>query len=136
MPKKKYKKQQKGRMKGFTKRGNKLIFGKYGLQSIDKPKFITEKQIEAARIAANRYMKREGKLYIKICANKPITKKPQEVRMGKGKGNVEYNVAIVKTGKILFEINGVSEKIAKESLRLCSQKLPLKTKYISENDFF
>ncbi|WGH27219.1 MAG: 50S ribosomal protein L16 [Candidatus Shikimatogenerans bostrichidophilus] len=136
MPKKKYKKRQKGRMKGFTKRGNKLNFGKYGIQSIDKAKYITDKQIEAARIAGTRYMKREGRLYINIFADKPITKKPQEVRMGKGKGNIEYYVAVVKTGKVLFEINGVSEDIAKESLRLCSQKLPIKTKYIVYNDFF
>ncbi|BDT61500.1 MAG: 50S ribosomal protein L16 [Flavobacteriales endosymbiont of Rhyzopertha dominica] len=136
MAKKKYLKIQKGRIKGYTKRGNKLNFGKYGLQSIDKPKYITEKQIEAARVAGTRYMKREGKLYIKIFPDKPITKKPQEVRMGKGKGNVEYNVAIVKPGKVLFEINGVSEKIAKESLRLCSNKLPIKTKYIINNNYF
>ncbi|WGH26193.1 MAG: 50S ribosomal protein L16 [Candidatus Shikimatogenerans bostrichidophilus] len=136
MAKKKYNKKQKGKMKGFTKRGNKLNFGKYGIQSIDKPKYITERQIEAARVAATRYMKRYGKLYINIFPDKPITKKPQEVRMGKGKGNVEYFVAVVKPGKILFEINGVSEKIAKEALRLCSKKLPIKTKYIIYNNFF
>ncbi|WOX79419.1 50S ribosomal protein L16 [Candidatus Shikimatogenerans bostrichidophilus] len=136
MAKKKYLKQQKGRIKGFAKRGYKLHFGKYGIQSIDKQKYITEKQIEAARVAATRYMKREGKLYINIFTYKPITKKPQEVRMGKGKGNVEYNVAVVKPGRILFEINGVSENIAKEALRLCAQKLPVKTKYIIYDDYF
>ncbi|WGH27657.1 MAG: 50S ribosomal protein L16 [Candidatus Shikimatogenerans bostrichidophilus] len=134
--KKKYSKRQKGRMKGYSNRGNKLYFGKYGIQSIDKPKYITENQIEAARVACTRYMKREGKLYINIYPNKPITKKPQEVRMGKGKGNVEYFVAIVKPGKILFEINGVSKKVAIEALRLCSQKLPIKVKYVFYNDFF
>ncbi|WGH25759.1 MAG: 50S ribosomal protein L16 [Candidatus Shikimatogenerans bostrichidophilus] len=133
---KKYTKKQKGRMKGNAKRGYKLHFGKYGIQSIDKPKYVTEKQIEAARVACTRYMKREGKLYINIYPDKPITKKPQEVRMGKGKGNVEYYVAVVKPGRVLFEINGVSEKIAKKALKLCSQKLPVKTKYIVYDDFF
>ncbi|WGH25393.1 MAG: 50S ribosomal protein L16 [Candidatus Shikimatogenerans bostrichidophilus] len=136
MSKKKYLKRQKGRMKGYAKRGYRLSFGFYGLQSIDKAKYITEKQIEAARVAGTRYMKREGNLYINIYPDKPITKKPQEVRMGKGKGNVEYYVAVVKTGRILFEISGVSEEIAKEALRLCSQKLPVKTKYIVYNDYF
>ncbi|WGH25206.1 MAG: 50S ribosomal protein L16 [Candidatus Shikimatogenerans bostrichidophilus] len=136
MSKKKYLKRQKGRMKGYAKRGYRLNFGLYGLQSIDKAKYITEKQIEAARVAGTRYMKREGNLYININPDKPITKKPQEVRMGKGKGNVEYYVAVVKPGRILFEISGVSEEIAKEALRLCSQKLPVKTKYIVYNDFF
>ncbi|WGH26649.1 MAG: 50S ribosomal protein L16 [Candidatus Shikimatogenerans bostrichidophilus] len=134
--KKKYTKKQKGRMKGYSKRGNKLFFGQYGIQSIDKPKYITENQIEAARVACTRYMKREGKLYININPDKPITKKPQEVRMGKGKGNVEYNVAVVKPGRILFEISGVSKKIAIEALRLGSQKLPIKIKYVFYNDFF
>ncbi|MDH3004716.1 MAG: 50S ribosomal protein L16 [Candidatus Shikimatogenerans sp. JK-2022] len=134
--KKKYLKRQKGRMKGMAKRGYRLNFGLYGLQSIDKSKYVTAKQIEAARVAGTRYMKREGNLYINIYPDKPITKKPQEVRMGKGKGNVEYYVAVVKTGRVLFEINGVSEKIAKEALRLCSQKLPIKTKYIIYNNFF
>ncbi|WGH24839.1 MAG: 50S ribosomal protein L16 [Candidatus Shikimatogenerans bostrichidophilus] len=136
MPKKKYSKRQKGRMKGNAKRGYRLKFGLYGLQSIDKAKYITEKQIEAARVACTRYMKREGRLYINIYPDKPITKKPQEVRMGKGKGNVEYYVAIVKPGRILFEINGVSEIIAKEALRLCSQKLPIKTRYIINDNYF
>ncbi|WGH25021.1 MAG: 50S ribosomal protein L16 [Candidatus Shikimatogenerans bostrichidophilus] len=136
MPKKKFLKRQKGRMKGNAKRGYRLNFGLYGLQSIDKAKYITEKQIEAARVAGTRYMKREGNLYINIFPDKPITKKPQEVRMGKGKGTVEYYVAVVKPGRILFEINGVSEEIAKEALRLCSQKLPIKTKYILYDSFF
>ncbi|MDH3004931.1 MAG: 50S ribosomal protein L16 [Candidatus Shikimatogenerans sp. JK-2022] len=134
--KKKFSKKQKGRMRGYAKRGYRLQFGLYGLQSIDKPKYITEKQIEAARVAGTRYMKRLGNFYINIFPDKPITKKPQEVRMGKGKGNVEYNVAVVKTGRILFEINGVQEEIAKEALRLSSQKLPIKTKYIKKDDFF
>lgn len=136
MPKKKYVKKQKGRMKGKAKRGYRLQYGLFGLQSIDKAKYITEKQIEAARVAGTRYMKRMGKLYININPDKPITKKPQEVRMGKGKGNVEYNVAVVKPGRILFEINGVTENIAKEALRLCSQKLPIKTKYIKYDYYF
>ncbi|MDH3004568.1 MAG: 50S ribosomal protein L16 [Candidatus Shikimatogenerans sp. JK-2022] len=136
MPKKKYFKRQKGRMRGLAKRGYRLKFGLFGLQSIDKSKYVTDKQIEAARVAATRYMKREGTLFINIYPDKPITKKPQEVRMGKGKGNVEYYVAVVKPGRIIFEINGVTEKIAKEALRLCSQKLPIKTKYIVENNYF
>ncbi|MDH3004213.1 MAG: 50S ribosomal protein L16 [Candidatus Shikimatogenerans sp. JK-2022] len=136
MPKKKYFKRQKGRMRGLAKRGYRLKFGLYGIQSIDKAKYITEKQIEAARVAGTRYMKREGNLYINIYPDKPITNKPQEVRMGKGKGNLVYFVAVVKPGRILFEINGVSEKIAREALRLCSQKLPIKTKYIVYNDYF
>ncbi|MDH3004429.1 MAG: 50S ribosomal protein L16 [Candidatus Shikimatogenerans sp. JK-2022] len=137
MPKKKYLKRQKGRIKGNAKRGYRLTFGLYGIQAINKKgKYITDKQIEAARVAATRYMKREGNLYINIHADKPITKKPQEVRMGKGKGNVEYYVAVIKPGRVLFEINGVNENIAKEALRLCSQKLPVKTKYIVYNNYF
>lgn len=134
-PKKtKYRKQQKGRMKGVSGRGHRLSNGTFGLKSIDT-EFITARQIEAARIAATRYMKRDGSLWIKIFPDKPITKKPLEVRMGKGKGAVEYYVARVKPGRIMFEIGGVDMKIAKEALRLAAQKLPVKTKFIVARDY-
>jgi len=129
-PKKyKYRKQQKGRMKGMSMRGNRLAFGMYGIKSLDSA-WITSRQIEAARIAATRYMKREGQLWIKIFPDKPITKKPLEVRMGKGKGNVEYWAAVVKPGRVLFEVDGVPFEVAKEALRLAAQKLPVRTKFI------
>ena len=134
-PKKtKFRKQQKGRMKGLSQRGHVLSNGTFGIKSLDS-NFITARQIEAARIAATRYMKREGQLWIKIFPDKPITKKPLEVRMGKGKGGVEYWAAVVKPGRILFEVGGVPEPIAKEALRLAAQKLPVKTKYIVARDF-
>ncbi len=129
-PKKyKYRKQQKGRMKGNSSRGHRLAFGMYGIKSLGSA-WITARQIEAARVAATRYMKREGQLWIKIFPDKPITKKPLEVRMGKGKGNVEYWAAVVKPGRILFEIDGVPEEVAREALRLAAQKLPVKTKFV------
>ena len=130
----KYRKMQKGRMKGLSYRGSRLSNGMFGIKALDS-KFITSRQIEAARIAATRYMKREGMLWIKIFPDKPITKKPLEVRMGKGKGAPEYFVAVVKPGRILFEVSGVSIDIAKEALRLAAQKLPLKTKFIIARDF-
>jgi large subunit ribosomal protein L16 len=130
----KFRKQQKGRMKGDSGRGNQLAFGTFGIKSLDSS-FINSRQIEAARIAATRYMKREGSLWIKIFPDKPITKKPLEVRMGKGKGNVEYWAAVVKPGRILFEISGVPLEIAKEALRLAAQKLPVKTKFIVARDY-
>jgi len=130
----KFRKQQKGRMKGNSGRGNLLAFGMFGIKSLDS-KFITSRQIEAARIAATRYMKREGQLWIKIFPDKPITKKPLEVRMGKGKGAVEYWAAVVTPGRILFEVGGVPLDIAKEALRLAAQKLPVKTKFIIARDF-
>ena len=134
-PKKtKYRKAQKGRMKGLSSRGNQLSNGMFGIKSLDS-KFITSRQIEAARIAATRYMKREGQLWINIFPDKPITKKPLEVRMGKGKGAPEYFVAVVRAGRILFEVAGVSHVIAKEALRLAAQKLPVKTKFIISNDY-
>ena len=134
-PKKtKYRKVQKGRMKGNSERGHRLSNGMYGIKSLDS-NFLTSRQIEAARIAATRYMKREGHLWIKIFPDKPITKKPLEVRMGKGKGAVEYWVAVVKPGRILFEIGGVSLDVAKEALRLAAQKLPVKTKLIIARDY-
>ena len=130
----KFRKAQKGRMKGISQRGNQLSNGMFGIKSLDS-KFITSRQIEAARIAATRYMKREGQLWIKIFPDKPITKKPLEVRMGKGKGAPEYFVAVVKPGRIIFEIAGVSLDIAKESLRLAAQKLPVRTKFVIAKDF-
>ncbi len=134
-PKKtKFRKQQKGRMKGNAGRGHKLANGAFGIKSLDSS-FVTARQIEAARIAATRYMKREGSLWIRIFPDKPITKKPLEVRMGKGKGAVEYWAAIVKPGRMLFEVGGVSEPLAKEALRLAAQKLPVKTKYVVARDY-
>ena len=130
----KFRKAQKGRMKGISQRGNQLSNGMFGIKSLDS-KFITSRQIEAARIAATRYMKREGQLWIKIFPDKPITKKPLEVRMGKGKGAPEYFVAVVKPGRIMFEIAGGPIDIAKEALRLAAQKLPVKTKFIIARDF-
>lgn len=130
----KYRKQQKGRMKGNAGRGFLLSNGMFGIKSLDSS-FITSRQIEAARIAATRYMKREGQLWIKIFPDKPITKKPLEVRMGKGKGAPEYWVAVVKPGRVMFEVGGVSMDIAKEALRLAAQKLPVKTKFIVARDY-
>ena len=130
----KFRKQQKGRMKGLSGRGNQLSNGTFGIKALDS-KFITSRQIEAARIAATRYMKREGQLWIKIFPDKPITKKPLEVRMGKGKGAVEYWAAVVKPGRVLFEVGGVPLDVAKEALRLAAQKLPVKTKFIIARDF-
>ncbi len=134
-PKKtKYRKVQKGRMKGNSERGHQLSNGMFGIKSLDS-KFITARQIEAARIAATRYMKREGQLWIKIFPDKPITKKPLEVRMGKGKGSVEYWAAVVQPGRIIFEIGGVPMDVAKEALRLAAQKLPVLTKFIVARDY-
>ncbi len=134
-PKKtKFRKQQKGRMKGNAGRGHRLSNGTFGLKSLDSS-FITARQIEAARIAATRFMKREGSLWIKIFPDKPITKKPLEVRMGKGKGAVEYYAAVVKPGRIMFEIGGVTQDVAKEALRLAAQKLPVKTKFVVARDY-
>ena len=130
----KFRKAQKGRMKGISQRGSQLSNGMFGIKSLDS-KFITSRQIEAARIAATRFMKREGQLWIKIFPDKPITKKPLEVRMGKGKGAPEYFVAVVKPGRIMFEIEGVPLDVAKEALRLAAQKLPLKTKFVLRNDY-
>ena len=130
----KYRKVQKGKMKGISQRGHVLSNGMFGIKSLDSA-FITSRQIEAARIAATRYMKREGQLWIKIFPDKPITKKPLEVRMGKGKGAVEYWAAVVKPGKIMFEVGGVPLSVAKEALRLAAQKLPVKTKFVVARDF-
>ena len=134
-PKKtKYRKMQKGRMKGLSQRGHRLSNGMFGVKALDSV-FVTSRQIEAARIAATRYMKREGQLWIKIFPDKPITKKPLEVRMGKGKGALDHYVAVVKPGRILFEISGVPIAVAKEALRLASQKLPVKTKFVIARDY-
>ena len=130
----KYRKQQKGRMKGNANRGHRLSNGTFGIKSLDA-KFVTARQIEAARIAATRFMKREGSIWIKIFPDKPITKKPLEVRMGKGKGAVEYWVATVKPGRILFEVGGVPLEVAQEALRLAAQKLPVRTKFIIARDY-
>ena len=130
----KFRKQQKGRMKGISQRGHQLSYGTFGIKSLDS-NFLTARQIEAARIAATRYMKREGSLWIKIFPDKPITKKPLEVRMGKGKGAVEYWVAVVKPGRIMFEVGGVPLEVAKEALRLAAQKLPVKTKFLIARDY-
>ena len=130
----KFRKQQKGRMKGLSQRGHTLSNGTFGIKSLDSS-FVTARQIEAARISATRYLIREGALWIKIFPDKPITKKPLEVRMGKGKGAVEYWAAVVKPGRILFEISGVPYDVAKEALRLAAQKLPVKTKFIVARDY-
>jgi len=132
----KYRKVQKGKgqLQGNTGRGHRLSNGMFGIKSLEQ-NWITARQIEAARIAATRYMKREGQLWIKIFPDKPITKKPLEVRMGKGKGAPEYWVAPIKPGRMLFEVGGVSLEIAKEALRLAAQKLPVKTKFIIARDF-
>jgi len=125
----KYRRQQKGRMKGVAQRGTTLAFGQFGIKTLEQA-WITSRQIEAARQAITRYMKREGQLWIRIFPDKPITKKPAEVRMGKGKGAPEGFVAPVTPGRILFEIDGVSLEVAKEALRLGAQKLPVNTKLI------
>lgn len=133
-PKKtKYRKSQKGKMKGNAQRGATLNFGSFGIKSLEES-FVTARQIEAARIAATRYMKREGQLWIRIFPDKVLTKKPAEVRMGKGKGAPEYWVAVVKPGRMLFECDGVSFDVASEALRLAAQKLPVKTKFIKRRD--
>ena len=125
----KYRRVQRGRMTGKATRGNTITYGEYGLQATE-PAWITSNQIEAARVAMTRYTKRGGKVWIKIFPDKPITEKPAETRMGSGKGSPEYWVAVVKPGRIMFEIAGVSEEVAREALRLASHKLPIKTKIV------
>ncbi len=129
----KHRKMQKGRMKGDTKRGATISFGSYALKALDSH-WITDRQIEAARQALTRSMKREGNVWIRIFPDKPITHKPAEVRMGKGKGNLEYWAAVVQPGRIIFEIDGVSEEVARKSLALASGKLPIKTKFTMRRD--
>ena len=129
----KYRKQQKGRIAPMTTKGSTIAFGSYGLKSLDAGR-ITSRQIEAARVAMTRNMKREGMVWIRIFPDKPITKKPQEVRMGKGKGPVDHWVAIVEPGRIMFEVDGVTKAVAHESLMLAAQKLPVKTKLVVRPD--
>lgn len=129
----KYRKQQKGRIADITYRGAKVSFGSFGLKSIASGR-ITSRQIESARIAMTRYMKREGQVWIRIFPDKPITSKPAEVRMGKGKGALDHYVAVVEAGRIMFEVDGVSAEVAKEALRLAAQKLPLLTKTVTRPD--
>lgn len=129
-PKKtKFRRQQKGRMKGEAQRGNQLAFGSFGIKSLES-KWITGRQIEAARIAVTRYMQRQGQVWVRIFPDKPITKKPAEVRMGKGKGAVEYWICRVKPGRILFELDGVKPEVAYEAFALAAAKLPVKTKVV------
>ncbi len=125
----KFRKQQKGRNRGIATKGNKVSFGEYGIKALEHAR-ITARQIESARRAINRYIKRGGKVWIRIFPDKPITKKPIEVRQGKGKGNVEYWVALVKPGKVLFELEGVPSDVAKEAFRLAGAKLPIKTTFV------
>ncbi len=129
----KYRKQMKGRNRGLATRGNTVAFGRYGLMSLE-PGWITNRQIEAARVALTREMKRGGKVWIRIFPDKPITKKPAETRMGKGKGNPEGWVAVVKPGRVMFEIEGVGEELAQRALRLASAKLPVKTRFVKRED--
>jgi large subunit ribosomal protein L16 len=129
----KHRKEHRGTMKGRAKGGTEVAFGEYGLQALE-PAWVTNRQIEAARIAMTRYIKRGGKVWIKIFPSKPITQKPLEVRMGSGKGNVEKWVCVVKPGKVLFELAGVSEEIAREAMRLASHKLPIKTKFVKRDE--
>ena len=125
----KYRKQQKGRLRGAAWRGSSIDFGEYALQALE-PAWITAKQIEAARVAITRHVKRGGKLWVRIFPDKPVTFKPAETRMGKGKGNPEYFVAVVKPGRILFELAGVNVALAKESMALAARKLPIKTRFM------
>ena len=134
MPKRaKYRRVHRGRMKGKALRGNTITYGEYALQALE-PCWITANQIEAARRAMTRYIKRGGKIWIKVFPHKPVTKKPAEVRMGSGKGAPEYWVGVVKPGRILFEMGGVPEDVAKEAMRLASHKLPIKTKFVVRED--
>ena len=130
----KFRKMQKGRMKGMATRGAELSFGSFGIKSLE-PAWITSRQIEAARIAVTRFMKREGQVWIRIFPDKPVTKKPAEVRMGKVKGAPEYWVAVVRPGRIIFEAEGVPLEVAKEALRLAAQKLPVQTRFVTRRDY-
>lgn len=127
----KHRRQQRGRMKGKALRGNTVTYGEYGLQAME-PAWITSNQIEAARVAMTRYIKRGGQVWIKIFPDKPVTQKPAETRMGNGKGSPEYWVSVVKPGKVLFEISGVSEELAREAMRLAMHKLPIKCKFVAK----
>src|SRR5919109_3825231 len=129
----KYRKMQKGRTAGIASRGNTLAFGSYGLMTLE-PGWITDRQIEAARIAMTRHVKRGGKIWIRVFPDKPITKKPAETRMGTGKGGVEYYVAVVKPGRVLYEMDGMSEQVAHEALKLAQAKLPVLTRIVHRNE--
>ena len=134
MPKRvKFRRVQRGRLKGKASRGNTVTQGNYGLMALE-PAWITSNQIEAARIAMTRYIKRGGKVWIKIFPDKPITEKPAETRMGSGKGSPEYWVAVVKPGRVMFEMDGVNEEVAREAMRLASHKLPIKTKFVKKEE--
>lgn len=134
MPKRvKYRRQHRGRMKGKAKGGTEIQFGEYGIQALE-PAWIDSRQIEAARIAMTRYIKRGGKVWIRIFPHKPVTKKPAETRMGKGKGSPEFWVAVVKPGRIMFELAGVQDDTAKEAIRLAANKLPIKTRFVKRAD--
>ena len=134
MPKRsKYRKQMRGRMRGKAQRGTHVQFGDYGLQTLE-PAWITSRQIESVRRAIVRYMRRRGKIWIRIFPDKPVTQKPAETRMGKGKGSVEFYVAVVKPGRVLFEVSGLTEEDAREAMRLASHKLPCKTRFIKRID--
>ena len=134
MPKRvKFRRVQRGRLKGKASRGNTVTQGNYGLMALE-PAWITSNQIEAARIAMTRYIKRGGKVWIKIFPDKPITEKPAETRMGSGKGSPEYWVAVVKPGRVMFEMDGVSEEVAREAMRLASHKLPIKSKFVKREE--
>ena len=130
----KYRKRQKGRILGQARRGSSVVFGEFGLMALESG-WITQRQIEAARIAVTRFMKREGQIWIRVFPDKPLTKKPAEVRMGKGKGNLDHYVAQVKAGRIMFELDGVPRAVAEEALRLAAQKLPLLTKTVTRPDY-
>ncbi|MGY4589590.1 large subunit ribosomal protein L16 [Thermostichus sp. MS-CIW-40] len=130
----KYRKQQRGRMKGKATRGNRISFGEYGLVALE-PAWITARQIEASRRAMTRYVRRGGQIWIRIFPDKPVTQRAAETRMGSGKGNPEYWVCVVKPGRILFEMGGVAEPIAREAMRLAAQKLPIKVKFVTKADF-
>ncbi|NTV45549.1 MAG: 50S ribosomal protein L16 [Chlorobiales bacterium] len=135
MPKRtKYRKMQKGRMKGNATRGAAITFGSFGLKALE-PAWITSRQIEAARVAMTRHMKRDGKIWIRIFPDKPVTKKPAETRMGSGKGNPEFWVAPVRPGRIMFEADGVSQEVAMQALQLAAKKLPIKTKFVVRPDY-
>jgi large subunit ribosomal protein L16 len=135
MPKRvKFRKAHRGRRKGNAKRGSSVAFGDFGLKSLE-PAWITSRQIEACRVALTRKMKRDGRVWIRIFPDKPVSKKPLETRMGKGKGAPEFWVAVIKPGRILFEVSGVTREVANDALSLCSHKLPIKTKVVSRPDF-
>ncbi len=135
MPKRvKYRKSQRGRMSGKATRGSRVTFGDFGLKAME-PHWITSRQIEACRVALTRKMKRDGKVWIRIFPDKPVSKKPLETRMGKGKGAPEFWVAVVKPGRIMFEVSGVSKELATKALKLCSYKLPIKTKVVTRPDY-